>query len=311
MQRLFLSLSLVVSLALSLSFTALGCSSSDGDGAPDAALEDSTFQGSALKVAAVQYGSADYHGVQGCEDDLCGLGHYVREAAANGAKIVVTPEYALGVRLPENEPAVGDLPRDDVRWSDFTMLKPLSALANELNITLIATVATKKGTTIHNTQIALDAAGRVVAVHHKFHLFGTNETSYLTAGTSVATSTFDTPLGKAGMLICADIQCVVAGVGPDCAASELKLLADFAALGAKVVFFSAKWTVGQANGAASIWWPINVQKKYAEQAKTHVVAANTTLAPGQGAGIFAPGGSTISSTEATQPSVIYAELPVP
>ena len=265
-----------------------------------------------IKVAGVQYGVGNFSTVAGCETDVCGLTHYVREAAKQGAKIIVTPEYAAAQIYAEVSPEIGDSPLTDDRWKAEGIMYGFAKVASEEKVTAIFNVITQVGdgdtAKLYNTQVAVGPDGKILGKHYKFHLFG-NETKSLTPGEGAKTNFFDTAAGKIGFLICADIQCVVNGVGADCSAAEMKLLQDFVAEKPDAVFFSAYWTVGQSRGTSSVWWPLNVQKKFAVQTKTYVVAANTTFSPGQGGGIFDPQGTILDSSETNAPAIIYGELP--
>ena len=266
-----------------------------------------------MKVAGIQYGVGNFTAVEGCKDDICGLTHYVREAAKQGAKIIVTPEYAVAQIYAEASPEIGDSPLTDSRWKAEGITYGFAKVASDEKVTAIFNLITQQGTgdaaKLYNTQVAIGPDGKVLGRHYKFHLFG-NETKNLTPGTGSKTNFIDTPAGKIGFLICADIQCVVNGVGADRSAAEMKLLQDFVAEKPDAVFFSAYWTVGQSSGASPVWWPLNVQKSFASQTKTYVVAANTTFSPGQGGGVFDPDGTTIDSSETNEPAIIYGELPL-
>ena len=269
---------------------------------------------SSLKVAAVQYGSGQFAMVGSCTNDVCALSELIKQAQKNGAEIVATPEYAVEQKTAETSPNKGDDVVNDARFKDGSIIKTFGKLAVQLKVTVIFNLITQvgSGTTakLYNTQLAVGPAGKVVARHYKFHLFG-NENTQLTAGTNVTTNFFDTPAGKVGLLICADIQCIVYGKGPDCPARNLALLQEYTKQNAVATFFSAYWTVGQSNAGSSAWWPLNVQKKFAVDAKQYVIAANTSAGPGQGGGIFKPGGAEIQSSTTGKPAVIYGELPIP
>ncbi len=300
------------SLAITLTAAALlcGCSSDDGkDPAADAGTSTPDAPAATtLKVAAIQYTSFDYILVAGCFDDVCGLTHHVRQAAKAGAKLVVTPEYFQGKNGAEPAPAVGDRPAKDKRWKKEAAISALSALADELNITLVFSLTTVDGGKKHNTALAVDSAGKVAARHFKFQLFGSEVSSY-TAGDTVAHSFFDTPAGRAGLMICADSQCVITGmnVTADCTAHALKLTKDFFAQKPALVLFSSFWSVGPKNPT---WWSLAVQKKVAKDGKVWLIAANTTKGDGKGGGIWKPDGTALETTDAVKPSIIYGELPL-
>ena len=280
---------------------------------PDKKVTPDKGKPTVLKVAAVQYGSATFATVPSCFDDLCGLTHYIKEAAKNGAMVVTTPEYALGAFQKTYEPApkIGDKPATAAAFKDTTITKPLAKLADEQDITLTFNVQTQDTAGKYNTLIAIDKDGKVVAFHHKFQLFG-SEGKTLTPGKSNKESFFDTPAGKAGLLICADVQCIINGmtINTDCTAhSKTMLMEYFNTYKPKVVLFSAYWTVGPTNGS-KMWWALTVQETVAKQGNTWVVAANTTNGAGKGGGIYKPGGAIVKQTDAATPSILYADIPL-
>ena len=280
---------------------------------PDKTVTPDKGKLTVLKVAAVQYGGGTFATAPSCFDDLCGLTHYIKEAAKNKALVVTTPEYALGIYQKTYEPApkIGDMPATAAAYKDTKITKTLAKLADEQNITLTFNLQTKDSAGYYNTLIAIDDTGKVVAYHHKFQLFGT-EGKTLIPGKSNKESFFDTPAGKAGLLICADVQCIINGmnVNTDCTAHAKTMLMEyFNIYKPKVVLFSAYWTVGPTNGN-KMWWALTVQETVAKQGNAWVVAANTTNGAGKGGGIYKPGGAIVKQTEASTPSVIYAEIPI-
>ena len=296
---------LVFATAMMLS----GCPSGDGDDptADGSAPTPDSAVAATLMVAAIQYTSFDYILVSGCFDDVCGLSHYVRQAAGK-AKLVVTPEYFQGKKGTDPAPAVGDRPVKDTRWKKGSAIHDLAALADELNITLVFALTTVDSGKKYNTALAVDSEGKVVARHFKYQLFGSEVSSY-TAGTTVNHSFFDTPAGRAGLMICADAQCVVTGmkVSQDCTSHAVKLTKDFFAKKPRLVLFSSFWSVGPSNPT---WWSLAVQKKVAKDGKVWLVAANTTKGDGKGGGIWKPDGTKLETTEAIKPSIVYGAIPL-
>jgi predicted amidohydrolase len=305
-------------LALTLTFSA-GCSTDNGEepGDPDGSIlldkgatPDNKVDPlpTSYKVAAVQYGSGDYSKqTQSCSDDLCGLSAYIRTAAKNKAKLVVVPEYSTGQKAYEPSPKIGDKPATDSRWASGSIIKTFAKLADELEITLVFNLITEDGSTRYNTNLAVDKEGEVVARHYKFQLFA-GEASKYTPGPSVNTSFFDTPAGRAGMLICADAQCVVTGLktSTDCSAHAVTQLQTFFGKKPDLVVFSALWTVGPSNPS---WYSVAVQAQIATGAKVWVVGANTTEGAGYGGGIFDPTGKEVAVSKKPTPAIMYAEIP--
>lgn len=252
------------------------------------------------KVAAIQYGEGQAAYVaSGCVQNpapnLCAVKTLVVQARAGGASLVVIPEYALfgDQQYIEPVPSIGSNPGTNSKWPDDLFIKIFSKQAKTLQIYLVTSVITFSGQDpnykYHNTQVAFDPTGAVVGVHHKFNLFG-NEPQTLTAGNDVMV--FDTPLGKVGLLICADIY------GSPTLLNKLKYT-----LGARVVALSSFWTVSN---------PQNWYKDLAADYDLYVIAANTTISPGHGGGIYAPpNGSALAQEIKTSPRVIFADIPLP
>jgi len=243
---------------------------------------------SGFKVAAVQYGSGQAASASSAcasssTPNICALSALTARAASNGAKLVVLPEYALGgdQKYYVTAPTVGVTPS----ISDG-LLATFGALARKHGVYLTFDLQTVVSGKYYNTVVAFDPAGKVVAVHHKFNLFG-SETKRLTAGKSV--TTFDTPAGKVGMLICADIY------GSSTLLS--RLVKD---LGARIVAISSYWTVSGSTG----WY-----KRYTAKYGVYAVVGNTTHSPGQGGGVYDPKGRAMAETTSTSPSVVYAVIP--
>lgn len=249
-----------------------------------------------LAVAAIQYGEGDFAKVSSsCSDNYCALSTLVGEAAQKGAKLVVLPEYALGQKSAERLPAVGARPETDAPFAG-SYLSGFAKLAREralhLVVDLITTPDPKATGPLYNSQVALGPDGAVVGVHHKFNLFG-NEKTELTAGTEV--SVFDSPLGKVGMMVCADIYAELEIQSP----LPRKLSQE---LGARVVAVSSDWLTASA---------LSTFFFYAKGYKVYAIVANTTAAPGQGGGVWAPNGESLVETKAGLPSVQLAAIPLP
>jgi predicted amidohydrolase len=253
----------------------------------------------ATKVAAIQYGEGQAGFVDtGCATNpapnLCAIKMLVLQARAGGASFVVIPEYSL---IPDQQyweplPALGVNPGTSSAWPEDLFITIFSKYAKKLDIYLVINLLTFDGTKpnykYYNTQVAFEPSGKVVGVHRKFELFG-NEQKSLTPGNDVMV--FSTPLGKIGLLICADIY------------GDSTLLDKLAyTLGARVVAFSSFWTV-----ASAVTWQQNFAKKYG----VFFIAANTTINPGQGGGVYDPNGAALAQKIQNQPSVVFADIPLP
>ncbi len=125
----------------------------------------------------------------------------IREAAAKGAKLVVTTEcfldgYAIADKsIPlETYRALGEpIP-------DGTYFKRLSALAAELKVHLVAGMLEADGEARHNTAVLLGPDGKLLGKYRKQFL----EHESVRNAPGDACPVFPTPWGKAGILICAD-----------------------------------------------------------------------------------------------------------
>ena len=224
--------------------------------------------------------------------DLCAIQELISQAHAAGALLVVTSEYGLGQSYYEPVPVLGVNPATDSNWGDDLFIKILSKQAAALKIYLVINLQTvisvTGGKKYHNSQVAFGPDGTVVGVHHKFELFA-SEAKDLTPGQDV--SVFDTPLGKVGMLTCADLY------------GDLRLHDKLTrTLGAKVIAVSSLWT---ANG--SVNWPRN----YAKNWGVHVLFSNTTNGTGRGGGIFDPKGEALDLRQDMTPGITYASITVP
>jgi predicted amidohydrolase len=125
----------------------------------------------------------------------------IREAAARGAKIVVTTEcfldgYAIADKsIPlEAYRALGE----PIPGGPY--YKKLAALADELDIHLVAGLLEADGDARYNTAVLIGPDGKLLGKYHKQELG--HEDGRNKAGDSCPV--FDTPWGRAGILICAD-----------------------------------------------------------------------------------------------------------
>ena len=250
----------------------------------------------AYKVAAVQYGSGYASAVSpGCASNAtpnaCALKVLVAQAKKAGAYFVVLPEYSLGKdqKYYEPVPKIGANPAADPSWKSQWFIKQFSQTAKQHNLYLIFNVATYSASKVyHNSLIAFNPGGGVVGVHHKFNLFG-NEQNSLTAGNSV--SVFNTPLGKMGLLICADIY------GSTSLRGQLKNQKQ-----ARVVAIASYWTVANS---------VNWYKKYTSSWGVYGIVANTTHSPGMGGGVYNPNGQPMGQAVQAQPTIVYSTIPIP
>jgi predicted amidohydrolase len=143
------------------------------------------------------------------EANLESVRRMTREAARNGARFVLTPEYALmmdgsGRTMRERALAADGAPA----------LAALQSLALEARVWLLVGSLTLKtdGDRIANRSYLLDADGRVVAAYDKIHMFdcvlpdgkAIRESSAYRPGQHAVIA--DTPWGKLGLTVCYDLR---------------------------------------------------------------------------------------------------------
>lgn len=254
------------------------------DDEPATQPEPSSLRPEPLTVAAIALTSAAPRAlVPECRDDTCVVDRLIREAAAHGAKLIVSPEYALAQGRAEPCPELGDAPARDAPPN--SLLARFARVADEVDAYVVINLETREDRGArYNTAVAFDPDGLVVGRHHKFELYG-GEREELTAGREV--STFTTPYGRVGLLTCADIY------GRPLLHDELTHGLD-----ARIVAWSALWTVAGARR-----W----QSTFARDWKVFLVAANGAGGEGEGAGVYGPTGESLERRDRRWP-ILYAEI---
>ncbi len=132
-----------------------------------------------------------------------------REAAANGAQFVLTPEYTLMMD------GSGRTMRERALAADGSPALPeLQALAKELSVWLLVGSLTLRteGERIANRSYLIAADGRVVATYDKIHMFDATlpdgkvikESSAYSPGNRAVTA--ETPWGRLGLSVCYDLR---------------------------------------------------------------------------------------------------------
>lgn len=130
----------------------------------------------------------------------------VKEAAQNGAKVVVLPEmfncpYAHGWFRKFADAEKGESVETMSRW------------ARENGIILVGgTIPEKAGEKLYNTCFVFNEQGQIIAKHRKAHLFDVDikggirvmESKSFAAGNEI--TVFDTSLGRMGVIVCFDIR---------------------------------------------------------------------------------------------------------
>ena len=132
---------------------------------------------------------------------------YVREAAREGPELIVAPEGSLEgyvvmdvVAHPEKAAMMHEIaePRDGLYVRRFRRL------ARELGVNLCLGFAERVGCEVYNCAAFIGHDGRICGTYHKTYFAeGTHPSwSFNRIGTKLRA--FDTPLGRAGIVICAD-----------------------------------------------------------------------------------------------------------
>ena len=125
----------------------------------------------------------------------------IREAAANGARIVVTTECFLdGYAIADKGIPLADYRALGERIPGGPYYQKLSELAKELKIHLVAGMLEAVGDKRFNTAVLLGPDGRLIGKYHKQHLG--HELGRNTPGSRSLVHA--TPFGRTGIMICAD-----------------------------------------------------------------------------------------------------------
>jgi predicted amidohydrolase len=126
----------------------------------------------------------------------------VRGAANLGAALVVLPEcgwpaYCLGSRAEYHRARAGGLPGPEL------FLARLQRIARDRRIAVCAGYVAEKADRLFNAACLIDAGGRLVGTRHKSFLWAFDR-DYFEPGAEI--EPLDTPLGRIGIMICADAR---------------------------------------------------------------------------------------------------------
>jgi predicted amidohydrolase len=138
--------------------------------------------------------------------NLSTIRRLVSAARAQGSELVVFPEYSIFTVPVMDERFLASAER-----LDGPVVAELSALAVEHQIAIVGGIneATDEGTRIHNTLLAIDASGDVVATYRKLHLydaFGYTESSLVSPGDIEPPQTFTVGDLRFGLQTCYDLR---------------------------------------------------------------------------------------------------------
>lgn len=222
----------------------------------------------------------------------------VREAAANGAQLIVTPENTCHIVMP----AISKL-KSAPYEQDHPALPKFKNLAKELGVwIMLGSIAIKlSDTKLSNRSYLFSPAGDVAAQYDKIHLFDVQlltgevhrESDLIAPGDKPVMA--DTPLGKIGMSICYDVRFA-------------PLYRALAKQGAEILTVPSAFTVptGQAH------WEVLLRARAIETGSYVIAAAQT----GEHMGgrrtyghslIVSPWGEVLADA-GDAPGIIYADI---
>lgn len=221
------------------------------------------------------------------------MGKRIEQAAKNGAKFVVLSEFAV-VGYPD----IPDLPpeedefrnRQDVKVfvdsipGDSTNYFSKIAAKNKVWIQFGMAEVDKKTDKYYNAAVVINDAGQIVTSFRKINLFKL-ENDFLSAGSLPVT--FNSPMGKVGIAICADIY-------------DYSLLGTYRAQGVDVISLSTSWA--QMNTGMT-WF-----RKAAVEVGSYVLAANQMYFPDSG--VINPDGKNQSHIRQSRDSIAYGYVPL-
>lgn len=185
----------------------------------------------------------------------------IREAAAHGALLIVTPENTCHMRQPASEKL-----KTSADATHHPAISRFSALAKELQVwIMLGSVAVKLSEDkLANRSFLFSPQGELSAQYDKMHMFDVKlptgeihrESDIIHPGQRVAVA--DTELGKIGMTICYDVRFAY-------------LYRKLAQLGAQIMTVPAAFTVptGQAH------WDVLLRARAIETGSYVIAAAQT------------------------------------
>ncbi len=217
------------------------------------------------------------------------IAEYIREAAQNGAEMVITSEFGV-VGYPDlpDVPSADDNFRNKEDLKHYVEKVPgptteyFSKLAKDLKVYVQVGFAEVSGAKYYNTAVLIDDKGKVIATHRKISLFKV-EGDFLDAGTKP--TIVDTKFGKIGLAICADIY-------------SGNPMNDYAAKKVNIVNLSTSWA--QYNTGMDHYISA------ARRGGFYVLAANQPWFPDSG--VVEPSGSTQSHIRQSD-GIAYGYVP--
>jgi len=201
------------------------------------------------------------------------LAAWAERARAHGAELLVTPEFGV-TGYPKTQDGEDQFQAPD-QIAPYAESVPgpsserLGQVAQRLGMHLAFSLAERDQVTghYHNTLVLLGADGALLGTHRKRNLFG-SERKFLRPGGGA--TVMNTPFGRIGMMICADIY-----HGPT--------LEDYRRAAPDLLLVSAAWTVSGA---------MNSFRSVARSVRATVLASN--LADHPDSGVLNPDGTAQS-----------------
>lgn len=146
------------------------------------------------------------------EANLAMIEKLAREAAAAGAKILVTPEGAVeGYLIDELLKKENRSPQSEQKFYniaetvDGPAVQRLSALVRELNVDIILGMLEREANVLYNSVFWIDAGGKILHTHRKTHMAQAYyQPAFYHPGDSL--NAFDTAYGRFGLMICFERQ---------------------------------------------------------------------------------------------------------
>jgi predicted amidohydrolase len=131
------------------------------------------------------------------EGNLCRISYAVEEAAKQGAQLACFPETAvLGWINPESHELADPIPGPTV--------DRLAALARKHKLMMAVGLCEKDGPDLYDSAVLIGTDGRILLKHRKINTLIQLLTPPYARGTPDQIRAVDTPLGRIGVLVCAD-----------------------------------------------------------------------------------------------------------
>jgi predicted amidohydrolase len=179
------------------------------------------------------------------ENDLTRFKKFIREAAAEGANLIIFPEVTLTpVGAPTDKNC--EIPEKEYHETAETIPGPSTEVfvkeARKHDIYIIAGLLEKDRAgenILYNTAIVVGPEEGLIGTHRKVHLFR-DEKAYTTPGNDLPV--FETRFGPIGVLICADFYCYPEAART-CALKGARLIALVTAVMVTISKADSQWSI--------------------------------------------------------------------